>query len=152
MENTARRRLMSEYRKLVENPLEGISAEPLDDNLFIWKAFITGLRDTPWQRGRFELRLQFSDDHPNRPPIVCFVCPMFHPNVYQCGAICLNILEGEWSPDYEAKEILLAVQFLLSNPNPASPANAIASILFEDDKHEYERRVQEIVEQNWQHS
>lgn len=42
MENTARRRLMSEYRKLVENPLEGISAEPLDDNLFIWKAFITG--------------------------------------------------------------------------------------------------------------
>lgn len=30
--------------------------------------------------------------------------------VYQCGAICLNILEGEWSPDYEAKEILLAVQ------------------------------------------
>lgn len=42
MEITARRRLMNEYRKLVENPLEGISAQPRDDNLFIWKAFITG--------------------------------------------------------------------------------------------------------------
>eukprot|EP00614_Pseudopedinella_elastica_P041270 CAMPEP_0181260910 /NCGR_PEP_ID=MMETSP1097-20121128/1204_1 /TAXON_ID=35684 /ORGANISM="Pseudopedinella elastica, Strain CCMP716" /LENGTH=67 /DNA_ID=CAMNT_0023359473 /DNA_START=72 /DNA_END=275 /DNA_ORIENTATION=- len=45
--------------------------------------------------------------------------------------------------------ILTSIQSLLSDPNPASPANSEASRLFSEDRREYNRRVRDIVEQSW---
>ena len=41
------------------------------------------------------------------------------------------------------------VQSLLSDPNPASPANAEASQLYERDRREYNKRVRVVVEASW---
>ncbi|KAI8003485.1 Ubiquitin-conjugating enzyme E2 2 [Camellia lanceoleosa] len=38
---------------------------------------------------------------------------------------------------------------LLCDPNPNSPANSEAARMFSENKREYNRRVQEIVEQSW---
>jgi hypothetical protein len=45
--------------------------------------------------------------------------------------------------------ILTSIQSLLDEPNPNSPANAIAAKLFCENKREYERRVRECVEESW---
>ena len=45
--------------------------------------------------------------------------------------------------------ILTSIQSLLSDPNPASPANAEASQLYESNRHEYNVRIQEVVENSW---
>jgi len=45
--------------------------------------------------------------------------------------------------------ILTSIQSLLSDPNPASPANSEASTLFESDHREYNRRVRQMVEASW---
>ena len=45
--------------------------------------------------------------------------------------------------------ILTSVQSLLCDPNPASPANAEASRLYDENRWEYNRRVRDIVEQSW---
>ena len=74
---------------------------------------------------------------------------MFHPNIYADGAICLDILQNQWSPIYDIAAILTSIQSLLSDPNPASPANAEASQLFERDRREYNRRVKVLVEESW---
>jgi len=44
---------------------------------------------------------------------------------------------------------LRPVQSLLSDPNPASPANAEASQLYERDRREYNKRVRAVVEASW---
>jgi ubiquitin-conjugating enzyme E2 A len=61
----------------------------------------------------------------------------------------LDILQNQWSPIYDISAILTSIQSLLSDPNPASPANAEASQLYDRDRREYNKRVREVVEQSW---
>ena len=79
-----------------------------------------------------------------------FATRVFHPNVYNDGQICLDILQNQWSPIYDISAILTSIQSLLSDPNPASPANSEASRLYSEHRREYDRRVREVVEQSWQ--
>ena len=70
---------------------------------------------------------------------------MFHPNIYNDGSICLDILQNQWSPIYDVSAILTSIRSLLSDPNPASPANAQAAQMYNENKKEYEKRVQEVI-------
>lgn len=88
--------------------------------------------------------------HFNITKKVRFLSKIFHPNVYGDGKICLDILQNQWSPIYDIVAILTSIQSLLSDPNPASPANSEASTLFEADRREYNRRVRAVVETSWQ--
>ena len=71
---------------------------------------------------------------------------MFHPNIYNDGSICLDILQNMWSPVYDISSILTSIQSLLCDPNPLSPANNEAAELFHKNYKEYVQRVKEIVE------
>ena len=86
---------------------------------------------------------------PPQAPSVRFMTKMFHPNIYNDGQICLDILQNQWSPIYDISAILTSVQSLLCDPNPASPANSEASRLYSENRREYNRRVREVVEQSW---
>lgn len=79
-----------------------------------------------------------------------FVPPLFHPNVYPSGTVCLSILNEEeaWRPAITIKEILIGVQDLLDDPNPESPAQAEAYNLFKKDRAAYEKKVRQIVREN----
>ena len=80
---------------------------------------------------------------------VKFITKMFHPNIYADGAICLDILQNQWSPIYDISAILTSIQSLLTDPNPQSPANSEASKLYVENKGEYNRRVKAVVEESW---
>ena len=105
-------------------------------------------QDTAWENGIFKLRMKFTEDYPSHPPEVSFKTPIFHPNVYKNGEICLDILKSNWSPVYDVSNILVSIQSLLNDPNPKSPANGEAAKLFEEDRAEYYRRVRGIIEKN----
>ena len=60
--------------------------------------------------GTFKLTLDFTEEYPNRPPVVKFACPMFHPNIYADGGICLDILQNQWSPIYDVAGVLTSIQ------------------------------------------
>ena len=79
-----------------------------------------------------------------------FVPPLFHPNVYPSGTVCLSILNEEegWKPAITIKQILLGIQELLNEPNPESPAQADAYNLFKKDRAAYEKKVKSIVKEN----
>ena len=78
-----------------------------------------------------------------------FVTKMFHPNIYADGQICLDILQNQWSPIYNVAAILTSIQSLLSDPNPASPANSEASRIYTENRREYDKRVRAVVEDSW---
>eukprot|EP01017_Pseudomicrothorax_dubius_P042224 TRINITY_DN6863_c0_g1_i1.p1 TRINITY_DN6863_c0_g1~~TRINITY_DN6863_c0_g1_i1.p1 ORF type:complete len:146 (-),score=27.86 TRINITY_DN6863_c0_g1_i1:85-522(-) len=132
-----------------EQTSDGISAEPNKDNMMIWNAFIFGPEDTPWEGGVFRLVIEFTEEYPNKAPVIKFVSKVFHPNVYADGSICLDILQNQWSPIYDIAAVLTSIQSLLSDPNPNSPANGEAAKLFRENVREYHRRVREFVEMSW---
>lgn len=143
--SAAVQRLLSDLREMHDEPPEGCSAAPVSDsNLFVWNASIIGPNESPWEGGIFSLRLQFSEKYPSEPPRVRFTCEMFHPNVYADGALCLDIIQDQWSPIYTTSTILTSIQSLLTDPNPNSPANTDAAKLFTTDPKLYRKRVRKI--------
>ena len=57
------------------------------------------------------------------------------------------LFQNRWSPTYDVAAILTSIQSLLDEPNPNSPANSHAAQLYQENRREYEKRVQQIVEQ-----
>eukprot|EP00938_MAST-03A_sp_MAST-3A-sp1_P001636 g1636.t1 len=145
-----KRRLMSEYKQIQKKGLaSGISASPFHGRLNIWQACIFGPDETLWEGGTFFLRIEFTSEYPNKPPIFKFQTKMFHPNIYKDGKICLDILQNKWSPGFNISAVLASIQSLLPDPNPDSPANPEASNMFTDDKEKYAKRVRACVEESW---
>lgn len=151
----ARKRLQCEFRQLLKNPPEGIAAGPAKDNdLFTWEALITGPTDTAYDGGCFECTMKFPQDYPLNPPTMRFTKPLWHPNVYPDGRVCISILHapGEdrfgyekscerWSPVQSVEKILMSVISMLAEPNPESPANIEAAKMWRADKECYSAKV-----------
>jgi len=141
-------RLSKELLKLQseKEKMEGIIIETPED-LSIWKARIEGPKLTPYENGIYEMRIKFDSDYPIKPPSVKFITPMYHPNIYRDGQICVDILQNhEWSPVQNVRTILISIISLLMDPNPLSPANREAAELYLKDKQQYEKKVREFVE------
>lgn len=109
-------------------------------DLMTWEAGIPGKKDTKWAGGLYKLRMSFPEDYPSKPPKCKFSPPLFHPNVFPSGTICLSILDEDkgWKPAITIKQILLGVQDLLDSPNAEDPAQQEAFELFRKDKAQYE--------------
>uniref|UniRef100_A0A673MEA0 SUMO-conjugating enzyme UBC9-like n=1 Tax=Sinocyclocheilus rhinocerous TaxID=307959 RepID=A0A673MEA0_9TELE len=75
-------------------------------NLMNWECAIPGKKGTLWEGGLYKLRMLFKDDYPSSPPKCKFEPPIFHPNVYPSGTVCLSILEEEkdWRPAITIKQ------------------------------------------------
>jgi len=156
------KRLMSEYRTLLNDSLEGIIAGPKDeDNYFLWTAMFSGPEGTPFEGGVFEAELKFPDDYPLKPPEMKFVDKIWHPNVYPDGKVCISILHPpgddpnqyelaseRWSPIQSVEKILISVMSLLAEPNDESPANLDAAKMWRENRAEYEKKVRAQAKQN----
>jgi ubiquitin-conjugating enzyme E2 R len=90
-----------------------------------------------------------------------FERPLWHPNIYPDGRLCISILHspgedmvsgedaGErWSPAQRAETVLISILSLLDDPEISSPANVDASVQYRDHKDDFKQRVQEEVEQS----
>ena len=86
----------------------------------------------------------FSENFPSEPPKVYFNPPIFHPNIYPSGEVCLSILGPDWDPSISLKGILTSIQILLNEPNPSSPANLKAFISFTENPEEYSGKIQDL--------
>ncbi|KAI8893787.1 ubiquitin-conjugating enzyme/RWD-like protein [Globomyces pollinis-pini] len=115
-----------------------------------WSVGIPGKVGTNWEGGVYKLKLQFPEDYPQKPPKCVFTPPLFHPNVYPSGTVCLSIVneDEDWKPAITIKQILLGIQDLLGDPNPNSPAQTDAYVLFKKDRVAYDKRILEQAKAN----
>ena len=122
-----------------------MDASPSADNLLLWNAIICGPEGSIYESAAFHLQLQFPDEYPHRPPQVRFLSKVFHPNVWwDDGLVCVDILKESWSPSYDVSAILHSIRLLLVDPNPLSPTNLDAALLYRDNRSEYNRRVSQM--------
>ncbi|CAN0108738.1 unnamed protein product, partial [Sphacelaria rigidula] len=105
---------------------------------------------TNWEGGLYKIVMEFSDEYPSKPPLCRFVPPLFHPNVYPSGRICLSIInEGQgWRPGITIKQMLVGIHDLLDSPNPDDPAQTCAHTLYVNRRDEYDRRVRQEAKKN----
>lgn len=49
----------------------------------------------------------FKEDYPSSPPKCKFEPPLFHPNIYPSGTVCLSLLDEDkdWRPAITIKQV-----------------------------------------------
>ncbi|CEH18095.1 ubiquitin-conjugating enzyme [Ceraceosorus bombacis] len=153
--------LKRQLQELRKHPVDGFSAGLKDDdNLYEWEIMIIGPNDTLYEGGFLRAELIFPPEYPLMPPKMKFITPMWHPNVYKDGTLCISILHppgadeygyedaGErWLPVHTVETILISVISLLSSetPDTESPANIDASVQVRDDIKGYRKKVRQLV-------
>eukprot|EP01113_Clastostelium_recurvatum_P010301 TRINITY_DN1508_c0_g1_i1.p1 TRINITY_DN1508_c0_g1~~TRINITY_DN1508_c0_g1_i1.p1 ORF type:complete len:256 (-),score=88.21 TRINITY_DN1508_c0_g1_i1:79-804(-) len=155
---SASKLLQNQLKKIQTEPVEGVSVDLNEDNLFDWKVYIEGPADTEYAGGIFQMTMKFPQDYPMNPPTVIFTSDFWHPNVYPDGKVCISILhppivdemsgelpEERWLPTQTVATILLSIISLLSAPNTSSPANVDASVQWRKDPAAYRERVRQLV-------
>ena len=110
-----------------------------------WDCVIPGKKETIWEGGMFKMSMEFTEEYPSKPPKCKFTPPLFHPNVYPSGTICLSILNEDkgWKPSITIKQLLIGIQDLLDNPNPDDPAQKEPYLAYKNNRADYNRRVRE---------
>ncbi|EGG14335.1 Ubiquitin-conjugating enzyme E2 4 [Cavenderia fasciculata] len=141
------KRIMQEYVKFKQDmdesqdPPYHLFVNPND--MQVWKVIMKGPAATPYEGGHFILSVEFPDDYPFRPPKVRFINKIYHCNVSNDGALCLDILKDQWSPALTIKNVFVSISALLSCPNPDDPLDAVKAGVYRDDKVVYNRNARE---------
>lgn len=149
----AERVLMNEYKALLKETWTDI--ELIDDNVFEWNVALIVLNpDSLYYGGYFKAKMTFPKNYPYSPPDFKFKRPLYHPNVYADGRLCISILHppgedemsGElaserWSPAQRVESVLLSILSLLDDAEPSSPANVDAGVMLRNDPEQYKQMV-----------
>ena len=148
MSGTKSKKLYGELKNLRKNKIEGISAEPIDENdLTVWKGRVEGAKGTPFEGGYFHFKIEIPEQYPFEPPEVKMITKVYHPNINsKTGSICVNILKkGVWVPTNSIQSVLLSLQGLLTKPNPDSPLVGEINKVYLEDIDKYNETVREWV-------
>lgn len=131
-----------------------------DDDIFNWTiALIIINPDSLYYGGYFLASMKFPSNYPYSPPAFQFTRPLYHPNIYADGKLCISILHapgddemsGElaaerWSPAQRVESVLLSIISLLDDAETSSAANVDAGVMLRKDPEGYKKRVKEDVE------
>ena len=77
-----------------KEPLVGVSASPLPNDMFTWHGNIRGPVGTKWEKGVFHFEMNIPHDYPCSPPELKLFSPIPHPNVFGT-TICLDMLDSK---------------------------------------------------------
>ncbi len=143
MSTNINQRILKEIKKLEQEPVVGIYAEPEKENPRYFKVMISGPKDSPYEGGLFNLQLYLPEEYPMVPPKVLFMTKIYHPNIDFLGRICLDILKKNWSPALQVRAVLLSVQSLLSEPNTDDPLNDKVNDHWKSNKDDAKREARE---------
>ncbi|KAL8728750.1 MAG: hypothetical protein Q9181_005235 [Wetmoreana brouardii] len=156
MTSTAAAGLLGRQLKQMQSDkdIPGISCGLVDNNVMEWEVMLMISDDCKYYGGGFFCaHLKFPPEYPHLPPKMTFKTPIFHPNIYPSGDVCISILHPpeedkygyesaseRWSPVQTPETILLSVISMLSSPNDESPANVEAARMWREDEKGFRRR------------
>ncbi|EKD13493.1 uncharacterized protein L3040_008640 [Drepanopeziza brunnea f. sp. 'multigermtubi'] len=153
----AKGRLMSEYKSLEKE--KWVKIDLKDGSLFKWNVnLIVVNSESAFDGAYLKCEMSFTENYPYSPPKFKFLQPIYHPNIYPDGKVCISILHapgedeqsGElaserWSSIQSVESVLRSILLLLDDPEISSPANVDAGVLYRDNREEYNRKAKDTV-------
>ncbi|PYH48763.1 putative ubiquitin conjugating enzyme (UbcC) [Aspergillus saccharolyticus JOP 1030-1] len=150
--------LMNEYKSLLKEPWVNIEID--EQNILNWNVGLIVLNpDSLYYGGYLKASMKFPSNYPYSPPEFRFLRPLYHPNIYKDGKLCISILHapgedemsGElaserWSPAQRVESVLISILSLLDDAEISSPANVDASVMLRKNPEHYKSIVQQHVE------
>jgi len=109
------------------------TVEGFDDQKITIDIDLGTMDESMWYGGKYNFVLEIDPvKYPIHAPKVICTTPIWHPNIDEEGAICLNILKsanvgGAWRPQMDTSAVILGLLFLFTEPNPNDPLNQKAS-------------------------
>ncbi|BCS19085.1 putative ubiquitin conjugating enzyme (UbcC) [Aspergillus puulaauensis] len=154
----AERILMNEFKALSQEPWVNLGLK--NDDIFNWTIGLIVLNpDSLFYGGYFKAAMKFPANYPYSPPEFRFLRPLYHPNIYTDGKLCISILHspgddemsGElaserWSPAQRVESVLISILSLLDDAEVSSPANVDAGVLLRKEPEQYKEKVRKCVE------
>lgn len=113
-----------------------------NDDLSNFECIIYGTEGTPYETGKFVLKVRLPEEYPLERPQIKFKTKIWHPNISSVsGCICLNILSENWTPMLSLESVLVSIKALLSLPKPEDPQDAIVAEQYLLDRELFEETV-----------
>ncbi|CAH8478347.1 unnamed protein product [Heterobilharzia americana] len=132
------RRLYKEWRDFTADPIDGIRITLNERDMTQVEAVLDGPVGTPYEGGKFRLRMIIPLQYPIEPPKAYFCTKIFHPNIAPTtGEVCVNTLKKDWKSNLGLRHILLTIRCLMIEPNPESALNEEAGRLLLEDYSEF---------------
>ena len=119
------KRIRKELDDISKTKIEDIiKAGPIKEtDITIWIATIRGPKDSPYESGTFDLRIEFPTDYPFKPPKLHFITKIFHPHVLLDGRINAcgygsfpSLCFSEWCPAFTVEKLLIDIINGMKNP------------------------------------
>lgn len=98
------------------------------------RGYLFGPPHSPYEGGRFALRVTIPAGYPSKPPSVRFVTWVWHPNVHhRTGDVCVDFLSEKWDSRISLRTLLISLQSLLAVPNADDPLDLVAARQMKQD-------------------
>ncbi|CAF0740973.1 unnamed protein product [Didymodactylos carnosus] len=124
-----KRRMDTDVIKLIESKHEVTLMSGLNE--FMVK--FPGPRETPYEGGVWNIRVDLPDKYPFKSPSI--------------GTVCLDVINQTWTPMYDLANIFESfLPQLLAYPNPVDPLNGDAAALYLHKPDDYKKKVKEYVQ------
>eukprot|EP00040_Diaphanoeca_grandis_P038699 m.257093 g.257093 ORF g.257093 m.257093 type:complete len:152 (-) comp34990_c0_seq1:509-964(-) len=134
------RRIAKEYTKLQDKKIEGVHSITMDeDNVLHWKGVLSPTVE-PYNKASFGIEINFPEKYPFQPPKITFKHPIYHPNVDEKGAICLQTIDpANWKPARQIADVLKDLLNLIHAPEPDHSLRGDVGELFSKDRAEFNK-------------
>ncbi|THH16460.1 hypothetical protein EW146_g4182 [Bondarzewia mesenterica] len=131
---TAVRRINKELKDINDRPIEGITVEADESNVFLWNCTVKGEPDSPYKNGTFRFKLELPENYPFKPPVVTFSTKIYHPGINEEGHICVPILRDQWKPTIMLPTVLAVIKEKVNKPSPDDPFEPDIAAQLRDDQ------------------
>ncbi|KAL9648826.1 hypothetical protein ABK040_012257 [Willaertia magna] len=105
--------------------------------------------DGIWKNHAHEFEINIPNEYPIQPPKVICKTKVWHPNIDQNGAVCLNILRADWKPVLNLNAIFTGLHFLFLEPNPDDPLDIEAAKQYTDNYSAFKKKAENYMKGNY---
>lgn len=111
----------------------------------VWNVTMDGPKDSPYNGGKFQIRITFPDGYPKEKPKFEFLTPICHINI-SGTSMCLSTINS-YQEHYSIVSILSQIFMMLTSPNENSPLNSEYFKLYDEDYSGYLSKAREMTNQ-----